>query len=174
MVGALPLLALAEKPPAGALGRAHVVRAGRSIGEEVLQLGDRSFLHFKIGSEQTQGASLLIEQAQLRRFGPPRHLHFEQDEWFYPLEGTFRIEVGDEKFELKPGDLLFAPRGVPHVWMHVEEEPGRMLVAFQPAGRMEAFFRKFTKGGVLPAKEELPALFLEHGMKMVGPPLSAS
>jgi len=155
-------------------GRAVVVRAGHSLADEVLQLGDRSFLHIKVGSRETQGGALVVEQSQLRRFGPPRHVHFEQDEWFYPLHGTFVVEVGDERHVLHPGDFLFAPRGVPHVWMHAEDEPGRALIGFQPAGKMEAFFRKFTKGGVMPSNEELPALFLEHGMKIVGPPLQAA
>uniref|UniRef100_UPI0039C92C21 cupin domain-containing protein n=1 Tax=Horticoccus sp. 23ND18S-11 TaxID=3391832 RepID=UPI0039C92C21 len=147
------------------------VKSGSSVDDDVLQLGDRSFLHFKVCGRHTHGGQLLIEQSQLRRFGPPRHLHFEQDEWFYPLAGTFHIEVGDEQFELRPGDFLFAPRGVPHVWKHLEEDPGRMLVAFLPAGKMESFFRRFTQGGVMPAQKELPALFLEHGMQVVGPPL---
>jgi quercetin dioxygenase-like cupin family protein len=170
-VGAMPMLMFGKTPSAQSPGKPHLVRAGASAGGDVLQLGDRSFLHFKVGSAQTGGAQLLIEQSQLRRFGPPRHVHFEQDEWFYPLEGTFRIDVGEEEFELKPGDFLFAPRGVPHVWKHLEEEPGRMLVAFLPAGKMESFFRRFTQGGAMPAQKDLPALFAEHGMQVVGPPL---
>jgi mannose-6-phosphate isomerase-like protein (cupin superfamily) len=31
------------------------------------------------------------------------------------IQGEFAIEVGDEKFRVKPGDSLFAPRKVPHV-----------------------------------------------------------
>lgn len=170
-LGAIPLIALGQKPDAPTTAKPLSVKSGHSVGEEVLQLGDRSLLHFKVCGAQTNGAQLLIEQSQLRRFGPPRHLHFEQDEWFYPLEGTFRIEVGAEQFELRPGDFLFAPRGIPHVWKHLEEEPGRMLVAFLPAGKMESFFRRFTQGGVMPAQKELPALFSEHGMQVVGPPL---
>jgi mannose-6-phosphate isomerase-like protein (cupin superfamily) len=148
------------------------VRAGQSIEPVVWQLGDRSFLHLKLSNEDDNTAPLIVEQNQLRRFGPPRHLHFHQDEWFYPLAGTFRIEVGTERFELHPGDFLFAPRGVPHVWMHVEDEPGGMLIGFEPAGKMLGFFRNFTAGGVLPAPGELPALFLAHGMQIVGPPLA--
>lgn len=144
------------------------------MADETLHLGDRSLLHIKASTAATQGRTLIIEQTQLKRFGPPRHLHFEQDEWFYPLAGTFLIEVGEDRFELNPGDFLFAPRAVPHVWMHAEEEPGRILIGFEPAGTMELFFRKFAKGGPMPSQEELPALFLEHGMKIVGPPLAVS
>lgn len=170
-LGTLPVAVLGQEPEAPRLRRATVVRAGESQASEILQLGDRSFLRIKASTADTAGRTLIIEQDQLRRFGPPRHLHFDQDEWFYPLTGTFLIEVGDERFELQPGDFLWAPRGVPHVWMHVEEEPGSVLIGFEPAGKMESFFRRFTQGGKLPSQEDLPALFLEHGMKVVGPPL---
>ena len=26
--------------------------------------------------------------------GPPRHVHFEQDEWFYVIKGDYVFEVG--------------------------------------------------------------------------------
>src|SRR5262245_55494103 len=42
--------------------------------------------------------------------GPARHLHYEQDEWFYALEGEFLIEVDQERRRLQPGDSLLAPR----------------------------------------------------------------
>lgn len=104
--------------------------------------------------------------------GPPRHLHLAQDEWFYAREGTFAFEVGDQKFTLKPGDSLFAPRMVPHVWAHVGDAPGTLLLAVQPAGTMEEFFRKSVRMPTLPTPEQANAMFAAHGMKVVGPPLS--
>lgn len=169
--GALPVFLAAAEPGASRNRQTSVVRAGRSVGGEVWQLADRSFLHVKLNPGSGGSGPLIVEQSQLRRFGPPRHVHLDQDEWFYPLEGTFVIEVGDDRFELQPGDFLLAPRGVPHVWMHREEEPGRMLIGFEPAGKMVSFFRRFTAGGVLPRPDEMPALMAEHGMKLVGPPI---
>jgi len=169
--GTLPLVACAAGNPATGAHQATVVRAGHSVGDEIWQLADRSFLHVKLNGGESEGP-LIIEQSQLRRFGPPRHVHHGQDEWFYPLVGTYVIEVGDERFELGAGDFLLAPKGLPHVWMHVEDEPGRMLIGFEPAGKMVAFFRRFTAGGVLPRADEMPALMMEHGMKFVGPPLT--
>jgi len=42
------------------------------------------------------------------------------------------IEVGDERFTLRPGDSILASRNVPHVWAYVGEKPGRMLMGFTP------------------------------------------
>ena len=58
------------------------------------------------------------------------------------IEGDFAFEVGDERFTLGPGDSLFAPRMVPHGWAHVGDDPGTLLLAVQPAGSLEAFFRE--------------------------------
>ena len=172
---ALPLIAFGQgqlDKTSGGMTRGFVVNAGHGRTDKTLRLFDRSWIDFKVSTADTGGAFFMIEQRELRRFGPPRHVHPNQDEWFRPLAGTFRVEVGDDKFLIGPGDLLFAPRNVPHVWTHVEEEPGGMLVAFQPAGKMEAFFHEFTKFAAMPPANDMRGLFHDHEMEIVGPPLS--
>jgi len=127
-------------------------------------------LDYKVASGDTDGRLFLIEQTMLEKGGPPRHLHLEQEEWFYSLEGEFIVEVGHERFALKPGDSLFAPRKVPHVWAYVGTHPGKILIAFSPAGKMEAFFDETTKANAMPPQD--PALWLAHGMELIGPPLA--
>ncbi|MEO6993501.1 MAG: cupin domain-containing protein [Lacunisphaera sp.] len=170
--GILPLMVFgSSQPQAKGCARGFLVSAGRGRSNETLHLFDRSWIDFKVTTADTDGNFFMIEQRELRRFGPPRHVHPEQDEWFRPLKGTYRIEIGDEKFLAGPGDFVFAPRGVPHVWTHVEDDPGGMMVAFQPAGKMEAFFHEFTKFAAMPPANALRALFHAHGMEIVGPPL---
>ena len=85
---------------------------------------------------------LVIENEFHATGGPARHLHFNQDEWFYSLQGEFLFEIGSQKMLLKPGDSVLAPRQVPHVWAFSGsplQKPGRILIAFLPAGKMEAF-----------------------------------
>ncbi|MGE5334837.1 MAG: cupin domain-containing protein, partial [Nitrososphaerota archaeon] len=101
--------------------------------------------------------------------GPARHLHYDQDEWFYAVEGEFLMQVGQERFVLHPGDSLFAPRRIPHVWAHVGNARGRILVTFMPAGTMEAFFHEVTKANAMPPQD--PELWRAHGMELLGPPL---
>lgn len=104
---------------------------------------------------------------------PPRHVHLSQDEWLYVIQGSYVVEVGETRFELGPGDSVLAPRGVPHVWAHVGEGTGRMLVEFHPAGLMEAFFVQATRLGGVVRGQDLARLFSDHGMQLVGPPLQA-
>jgi quercetin 2,3-dioxygenase len=113
----------------------------------------------------------ILENVFREKGGPARHLHYEQDEWFYAIEGEFIIEVGGEKFNLKPGDSLLAPRKVPHVWAYIGDHGhGRILIVFTPAGKMEAFFREVTKADAMPPQD--PALWRAHGMELLGPPLA--
>ena len=82
----------------------------------------------------------------------------------------FVIEIGDERFTLHPGDSEFAPRRIPHVWAYVGSSPGKLLIAFTPAGKMEAFFNETTKANAMPAQD--PGLWRTHGMELMGPPLA--
>ncbi len=91
-------------------------------------------LRYKVAPGDTNGQLFVIEQTMLAKGGPPRHVHFEQDEWFFPLEGDFVAEVGDQRHALRPGDSLLAPRRQPHVWAYVGDQMGRILIAFSPAG----------------------------------------
>jgi quercetin dioxygenase-like cupin family protein len=115
------------------------------------------------------GDPLILENTFKTKGGPARHLHYEQEEWFYILEGEFQFEVGAERFHLQPGDSLLAPRRVPHVWAFVGAGQGRILIAFLPVGKMEAFFRKVTGANAMPPQD--PELWRAHGMELVGPPL---
>lgn len=125
----------------------------------------------KVSAADTDGGLLLIEQIDEGKGGPPRHVHHLQDEWFYVVRGLYVVEVGGERFELQSGDSVLAPRGVPHVWAHTGEGTGRMLIGFQPAGQMEAFFAEATELGGIPAGPDLARLFSDHGMEVLGPPM---
>ena len=130
-----------------------------------------SHLDFKVITSDTAGRVFIMENRDMKRGGPPRHIHFEQEEWFYFVEGNAEVvmEVGDQKLRLKPGDSMLAPRSVPHVWAYLGDQPGRMLFAFSPAAKIEDFFIEASKPD---ARVDDASRFERHGMKLVGPPLS--
>ena len=154
--------------------KAVYVPNGKNRFQEELMIWGVIPLQIKISGKDTNGSLFVFEHAKMGKGGPPRHFHYEQDEWFYAVEGKFLFEVGDEKFELNPGDSLFAPRMVPHVWAHVGDQPGTLLLAVQPVGSFEEFFMKSCRMSQPPAPEEAERLFEAHGMKVVGPPLTIS
>lgn len=154
--------------------KAVFVPSGKNRFQEELLIWGVIPLQIKVSSNDTDGSFFAFEHARMGKGGPPRHLHYEQDEWFYAIEGEFNFEVGDEKFVLKPGDSLFAPRMTPHVWAHVGDKPGTILIALQPAKTFEEFFMKSCSMKGLPTPQEAEQLFAAHGMKVVGPPLPVS
>ena len=144
------------------------VKAGADCLGEHRGLGV-SVITFKVLPRDESGL-LVLENTFHAKGGPARHLHVDQDEWFYVAEGEFVLEVGQERFSLRTGDSLLAPQKVPHVWAHVGAARGRMLVSFMPAGKMVAFFREVTKANAMPPQD--PALWRAHGMELLGPPLA--
>jgi hypothetical protein len=90
------------------------------------------------------------------------------------MEGEYVVEIGSERFHLKPGDSVLGPREIPHAWAFAGGSPGRLLISFAPAGKMEAFFNEREKLGIKPgayAAGADAALLHAFGMELIGPPL---
>ena len=151
---------------------AHYVPAGTDRFRGKREVFGSRVIDTKVSTQDTNGGLSVSELIDVHKGGPSRHLHHEQDEWFYIAEGQYVIEVGDEHYELGPGDSVLAPRKVAHAWAHVGEGRGRLIVALQPAGQIEAFFDELATLGSSPDREELSRAFSSHGMELVGPPLS--
>jgi mannose-6-phosphate isomerase-like protein (cupin superfamily) len=127
---------------------------------------------YKVLTQDTYGALFVMEHSNQKKGGPPRHLHHNEDELFYSLEGEYIVEVGSERVHLKPGDCVLGPREIPHAWAFVGDSPGRLLISFAPAGKMEAFFNEQENGGLKPGAYTNDASFMRaFGQELLGPPL---
>ena len=84
-------------------------------------------------AEETGGRLAVIDVTEAPGAEAPLHLHHNEDEAFYVLEGTVTIEIGGETVEAAPGDLAWAPRGVPHRYT-AGPEGCRMLFICTPGG----------------------------------------
>lgn len=58
-------------------------------------------------------STALVVQAQPQT-KPFIHIHKEHEEFLYILEGEGWAHIGDKKFKVKPGDLVYCPAGVEH------------------------------------------------------------
>ena len=166
---------LAVEPLADGLPRAnHGFRVGTQQDRDDASLsimGGRFDL--KVSAKDTGGELCIYDTVRSTKGGPPLHRHYSQDEWFYIIRGEFLVQVGDDKIKLAPGDSAFAPRRIPHTFAMTSDGEGQMLVLFQPAGSMEAFFREMSRlGKAVSAGQQLPKrVWEEHGMELLGPPL---
>lgn len=131
-----------------------------------------NMLDLKVGASDNEGQLAVFEQTGYTPMGgPPLHIHPYQDEMFIVHEGDYLFQCGDEKFELTAGDTIFLPRGLPHAFIQLTEK-GRLTVIYQPAGKMEAFFKKTNEWTAPPTQEEVVRVFAESDMQVVGPPLN--
>ena len=153
-------------------GQGFLVRAGQDRANRPQSLFDGDTFLTKIAAADTAGDLYVFESTRLKEGGPAHHYHFDQDEWWYVLAGEFLIKVGDTVYEAKAGDSVFGPRMVPHSFAKVGPAAGRLLMIFQPAGKMEECFRLISQGATRNMSEAEQDAFREaHGFRRVGPPL---
>jgi quercetin dioxygenase-like cupin family protein len=144
---------------------------GRIHGHIKLKGVNSNILDVKISGSDTNGDLAIFEQTSLSQGkGTPLHIHHNQDEIFYVIEGSYKFQVGDDKYDLTTGESIFLPRKVAHAWTQVSEK-GKMIVTMQPAGKLENFFVTMAALDHQPSQQEIVALFLENDMQVVGPPL---
>lgn len=105
---------------------------------ERLVFGDATIL-VRVPAQATGGAFALLEEVP-PLVDTPLHVHRDEDELFYVLEGEHVYQVGAEEHRVGPGGLVFAPRGLPHSQRRVVPGEGRQLVLVTPGG-FEGFFR---------------------------------
>src|SRR3954447_11432270 len=142
--------------------RGLVVPAG--TGGQVLSPVGGAITH-KVDGDQSDGAIAIFESEIPPQEGPPLHVHANEEEVLYVLEGMFRFRLGEQVSAAPAGSLMFVPRGVPHTWQNSGDTPGRLLITFTPAG-MERFFDR-AEGD----RSAFESLGHELGMTVVGPPL---
>ncbi|HTL09033.1 MAG TPA: cupin domain-containing protein [Chitinophagaceae bacterium] len=175
-VAATPVLAQANSAVTangGRPGKGFKINAGegRLHGHIKLKGVNANILDLKVSGADTDGGFALFEQTSVSQGrGTPLHVHHQQDEVFYVIEGNYYFQVGDEKFQLSAGDSIFLPMKLPHAWTQVSEK-GKMTVLFQPAGKMEQFFTSVAAFDHEPTQAEMAKLFADCEMQIVGPPL---
>jgi quercetin dioxygenase-like cupin family protein len=99
--------------------------------------------------------------------GPSLHLHLNQEEWFYVMEGEVAFQVGEQRLHLHAGESVLAPRLVPHTFSSVSPTaPSRMMIAFCPAGKMEQYFRD---GEAKPEAAGSSEFMRRYDMQLIGP-----
>jgi DNA-binding transcriptional MerR regulator len=160
------------------------VAAGKDRFNEQIKLGGLGGEpnDCKVSGKDTDGAMCVFEFTGAS--GGPPHLHHDQDEWIYVVEGEFEFHVGNKRFHLSACESVFMPRKVAHMWGCVSGKPGKIINVYQPAGTMEEFFRELGK----PPKDLITAeqmvektyteeqvkslcrLFEAHGMDLLPPP----
>jgi quercetin dioxygenase-like cupin family protein len=119
-------------------------------GDRLWVTGDT--LTFKATAAQTGGSMTAMEVIAAPGGGPPPHVHANEDEAWYVLDGEFEILHGEETLRLTAGGFAFVPRGTVHRFENVSDRHSRVLIVFTPGG-MDGFF---FEAGVAAVNGESP------------------
>jgi quercetin dioxygenase-like cupin family protein len=133
----------------------------------------------KVSSEDTNGEYGLLEVTARPGDGSPWHVHPDEDEWFYVLEGQFTVYVADKRLSLSAGSFAFGPKGIPHTFISEGPGDGKALIGFQPF-HFEGFLREVGEVATErvvpppldgpPDMERLIPIAARNGMDILGPP----
>lgn len=78
------------------------VQRGKNRFKEELLIWGVIPLQIKVSSKDTNGALFAFEHNKMGKGGPPRHLHFDQDEWFYAWKGNFLLRLEMKNLHFSP------------------------------------------------------------------------
>jgi len=123
----------------------------------------------------TGNAVSLMEFSDPIGHAPPHHVHENEEELWFVLDGEVSFFVGDDRHDLTPGQIAYGPRGVPHSYL-VRSENARIAVVFSPA-LIEEWFRAngtpVAEAGEVPPPFDLGAIVGSaeaFRLRVTGPP----
>ena len=144
-------------------------------GESELRWMGRTSTHFLATGDQTGGTFSLVDEQANRGESVPLHLHRDDMESFYVLEGEIALYIGDQPgVRAAAGSFAHIPGGTVHGF-RVESETARYLIL--TTQRHGEFYRAITlasRPGGLPPLESVEGSRIkqastEYGIEFVGP-----
>jgi mannose-6-phosphate isomerase-like protein (cupin superfamily) len=87
------------------------------------------------------GGRFLVGEARLRPGEPcpPQHVHAHEYESLYVIEGVMTVELGDVRIEVRAGECLVMPPGVPHRFGNLSDVPVRVVGTIAPTAIEQMF-----------------------------------
>ena len=133
-------------------------------------------LTMKATAEETGGAFLLFDDSMTQGKTTPLHIHADEDEALYVLEGEILVHIDGTDYRVGPLGLAMAPRGVPHAFV-VTSPTARVLTLLTP-GSAEGFYRAASEpadpdsdpAGPVDFNRVRAAADSAGGMTVLGPP----
>jgi len=118
----------------------------------------------RVPAADTNGVYSFVEIVSDPGDGTPLHVHQNEDEYLFVLEGTARCALGDKIFDAEAGTMVTLPKNVPHAWGNRATSRLRMAFICFPGGAEDAI-RIIAKGEVV----DLPALAAKFAVTVLGP-----
>ena len=102
-------------------------------------------VRFMAWGEETGGGFSLVESPIApKTLAAPVHIHENEDEYSYVLEGRLGALLGDEVVYADPGEFVFKPRKQWHTFWSAGDTECRILEIISPSG-FEHFFDELAE-----------------------------
>lgn len=133
----------------------------------------------KVSTETSAGRIAVIDNYGVEGASPPLHVHHNEGEGFYVIDGLLTIWAGGKVIDASAGSFVYGPPDVPHTFV-VRSPTARYLFITEPAG-----FERFVRAVSAPAERiSLPPLAIQqaqdvanmttiaatYGIEILGPP----
>jgi mannose-6-phosphate isomerase-like protein (cupin superfamily) len=118
----------------------------------------------RVAADETSGLYSVVEIVSDPGDGTPLHVHENEDEHIFVLQGTARIAYGDEIFDASPGQTAILRKGIPHAWGNRANTRLRLAVLTIPGG-VEEVLQLIPKTRL----DDLPHLVERFHVRNLGP-----
>ncbi len=131
--------------------------------------------YLRASGDSTGGALSVVDQLIPAGFESPWHLHRDEDESFFVIDGDVSVFVAGQSVRLGAGGFAFGPRGVPHGFRVEGDKPARLVLISGPGfGEFVRDVSVAATAPVLPTPQEpdVPALIAaaaRHNIDILGP-----
>jgi quercetin dioxygenase-like cupin family protein len=98
--------------------------------------------------------------------GVALHVHEREDELVYLLEGEIEVTLGNQKMKAVPGVMALLPRGIPHGFTNIGNNPSRLLDTILP-GQFDNYFVELAALSAEgdPSEEQIDALSRKYRIR---------
>lgn len=119
----------------------------------------------KAPTEKTRGAYFMAELT-VAKDGPPLHVHRNDDEALYVIEGALNVRIEDRTMTARIGSFHLIPRGTVHTVWNEQPEPARVLLIFSP-GEFQQFVEEAND---LTDMDKIAAVAEKNGLQIIETP----
>ena len=108
-------------------------------------MANEEYAGVAVGKDSTDGEYVITTGVIEPAGFVPDHYHKWEDQTFHVIEGVLDAKIGNEHFELNPGDSIHCPRGVTHYMKNIGSSKAKVISYIFPGEWAEDFMAETSR-----------------------------